>query len=310
MKAGKRDATILEVIVSLDINAFNRRVNTSYFLYSPFTKRAMEFKARPIKNNVNVSGGSRLWDMVLLISGVLGGLVVLFIVAGFFVDGLVRFIPPSYEKMLGQRLTNAMDVTEDPRLTGILARLEKGIAKDDPNYGRAFRIGVIDKEEVNAVALPGDMIVIFSGLLNEVESENELAMIIGHELGHFAHRDHLTRMGRALVFGIASRVILGDAVSSRLTAFFSNTLHASYSRSQETEADLYGITLLVREYGHAGGAVDFFKRVAERNQTGHLAHLVASHPHPEDRMEILTGTIREKGWAISAKKPLPEPPVK
>ena len=44
---------------------------------------------------------------------------------------------------------------------------------------------------MNAVALPGGNIVVFAGLLKEIKSENELAMILGHELGHFAHRDHL-----------------------------------------------------------------------------------------------------------------------
>ncbi|WP_300670315.1 M48 family metallopeptidase [Desulfoluna sp.] len=268
----------------------------------------MKFKPRPLARNVNVSQGSRLWDLCLLLSGMVAGLVLLFILAGFFVDSLVKFIPPSYEDLLGHHLTNNLDLSEDPRLDHILQRLEGEFAPDEANHTRHFRIGIIDREEINAVALPGGTIVVFSGLLKEVASENELAMIVGHELGHFAHQDHLTRLGRVLLFGIASRLVLGEAISSRLTAFFTRTLHASYSRRQETAADLYGLSLLVKAYGHAGGAVDFFIRIAERRRSGRLAHLVASHPHPEDRIEILKKTIQAKGWPVSSKIALPETP--
>ena len=267
----------------------------------------MEFKARPITKNVNVSRGSRLWDMILLIMGTLTGLVILFVVAGFFIDALVRFVPKSYEKNLGQHLIKTLEIEEVPRLTALLRRLEAHIPPGDPNHGKTFQIGLLCKEDINAMALPGDMIIIYSGLMNQVASENEMAMIIGHELGHFAHRDHLTRLGRALLFGVACRVALGDAIASQLTTFFTNTLHASYSRTQESAADLYGITLLVQTYGHAAGAMDFFTRIAEHQRTGHLAHLVASHPDAEERLEALSGIIDKNRWPISAKKPFSPP---
>jgi Zn-dependent protease with chaperone function len=59
---------------------------------------------------------------------------------------------------------------------------------------------------VNAAALPGGHMLVFSGLLTEMRSENELAFVLAHELGHYAHRDHLRGLGRALVLMAASTV--------------------------------------------------------------------------------------------------------
>jgi Zn-dependent protease with chaperone function len=60
----------------------------------------------------------------------------------------------------------------------------------------SYKVSVHDQATVNAVALPGGNIIVFKGLLTELKSENEVAMILAHELGHYAHRDHLHGIGQ------------------------------------------------------------------------------------------------------------------
>ena len=72
---------------------------------------------------------------------------------------------------------------------------------------RNFTIKVIPGKDVNAFAVPGDTILLVEELLNKVETENELAMVLGHELGHFHFRHHLKGMGRRLVMGFFSMMI-------------------------------------------------------------------------------------------------------
>ena len=92
---------------------------------------------------------------------------------------------------------------------------------------------------MNALALPGDRIVIFSGLVNRVKSENELMMVLGHELGHFAHRDRLRSLGQELLLPIAIASLLGDNswLYSSAAAIISATSQAQYSQFQEIQAD-------------------------------------------------------------------------
>ena len=60
------------------------------------------------------------------------------------------------------------------------------------------------------MALPGGQIMVFSGLLKKVNLENELAMVLGHELGHYAHRDHLRGMGRGLGVTLGLAMLFGQ----------------------------------------------------------------------------------------------------
>ena len=69
---------------------------------------------------------------------------------------------------------------------------------DSPISNRPFHVYVTEVDDINAIALPGSNIIVFSGLLQNIQSENELVMVLGHELGHYAHKDHLRGLGRGL----------------------------------------------------------------------------------------------------------------
>ncbi len=130
-----------------------------------------------------------------------------------------------------------------------------------------FTIYLSDSDDVNAIALPGGRIVVFKGLLDQVESENELAMVLAHELGHFAHRDHMRGLGRGLGLAVATALLLGENNSaSGLISKAVLTFQVKYSQSQESAADQFGVDLLTARYGHAGGAPAFRPSCGGRRQ--------------------------------------------
>ena len=97
-----------------------------------------------------------------------------------------------------------------------------------------FRVWVADADEVNALALPGQRIVVFRGLLEAVASENELDMVLAHELGHFAGRDHLKGLGRGLVASFLAMTLFGsDSSAAGLVAHITLSFDARYSQRQE-----------------------------------------------------------------------------
>lgn len=256
------------------------------------------------RDNVNVTRTSPLRDLFTLLAGTTILLFLLFFIVGLFVDLTVKHIPPKFEKALGTHLETSLKLKKNTMLEHLLENITVNIPSDSPMANRTFRIAVMKNEQVNAIAIPGDLIVIFSGLLDEVKSENELSMIIGHELGHFANRDHLTRLGRGLVLAILTNIIISEASASKVTSFFTDTIVAQYSQSQESAADEYGLTLLVKQYGHAAGATDFFERITKKTKNSKLAHLFASHPHPEQRVNAIQDLIKKNHYYILTKKPL------
>ena len=93
-----------------------------------------------------------------------------------------------------------------------------------------------------------------------------------------------------LVFGQDSSV-------SRLVSKLFLVTESRYSRQQESAADRFGLDLLVNSFGHAAGATDFFRRVGEKTD-GRIPYLLASHPHPDDRIDALQQLIAEKEYRV------------
>lgn len=172
-------------------------------------------------------------------------------------DGLILLIPPELEQRLGalvipayERLAESSPAQDT--LNQLLDRLETKLPKQK-NIDRNYRLIYIPDDTVNALALPGDAIVVYRGLIQQLESENELMMILGHELGHFANRDHLRGIGRGLALQFVVAVFAGDGggLVNVATAIASNLSKVQFSRNQEAQADEFGLQLLVSHYGHA-----------------------------------------------------------
>jgi predicted Zn-dependent protease len=268
----------------------------------------MKYTPKEIQENVNVSQTSPLKELFLLLGGALGILLVIYIVLGFAVDLIVPRLPPGIEGALGelytQRFAGEEQTAGDEYLQKLLNDLVKELPEDPIGY---YYVHLISSSQPNALALPGGHIIVLSALVEELDSENELAFILAHELGHFANRDHLRGLGRGLVMMAISAVLFG--VDNELTGFLMNSLmnvEMKFSQRQETKADLFALELLNRRYGHIAGATDFFRKAAEKETRSRLAYYFATHPYPEDRVATLQQQIQKKGYAVGERRPLDE----
>jgi predicted Zn-dependent protease len=227
----------------------------------------------------------------------------------WFFGVLVYAIPPQLEQKLGAAVIpiyerQAEKSTVQDSLNSLLDRLEENLRSEEKK-DRNYRVLYIPKSTVNAMALPGDAIVVYQGLIEKIDSENELMMVLGHELGHFVHRDHLRGIGRSLLLQATLSYLFGDAGSlAGIAASVAETIgSSSYSQSQESEADEFGLNLLNKTYGHVAGATDFFKKMS-REQTIDLAFL-SSHPNPAQRVRQIEKSIAENKYLQKSLTPIP-----
>lgn len=227
------------------------------------------------------------------------------------VDQAVARIPPEVEQQLGRaivpifaEMAEAGPVQDE--LNKLLDRLEAQ-APDKVTENRDYQVLYVPEEVVNAIAIPGDRVIIYQGLLEQMGSENELMMVLGHELGHFAHRDHLRGLGRGLAVRVALVAVFGDigALGSIAISGAENLSNAQYSQGQETQADDFGLDLLVAHYGHAAGATDFFQQLSEEGGRGW--DFLATHPNPDRRVRQINAWIQERGYPLQTKQPLSAP---
>jgi predicted Zn-dependent protease len=157
------------------------------------------------------------------------------------------------------------------------------------------------------MALPGGHIVVYTGLLEKVSSENKLAFALAHEMGHYAHRDHLRGMGRALVLITVSTLLFGsDSDVSRMLVHGLNITQLSFSQKQEIRADEFALETINCAYGHVAGALDFFEKIAKDQKLGKFGHYFSSHPETRRRICHLKALIGLKGFTLAGQNPLPE----
>jgi beta-barrel assembly-enhancing protease len=263
---------------------------------------------------VNVTPEHPLKDVAhLLATALLVGLAVVFVV-GLVVDFAVRYVSPEREARifgsLGSTLIEGLSDGADQAAEKALQPLFERVVAQAPALPYPFKLRVLCNEGPNAVAVPGGTVGVTSGLLSRLQSENELAFVLGHELGHFGRRHHLRNLGRGVVVG----VILGGLLASAGVDLGSPTgwvlegALKSHSREQEIEADLAGAGALVKLYGHMAGAREVMHTLSEATSESALDRLDFTRTHPVGaaRVAALEAAALEKGWTKKGEtRPLP-----
>jgi predicted Zn-dependent protease len=187
------------------------------------------------------------------------------------------------------------DYDLDPELTSYVAGVGQKLAavsdRDLP-----YEFVVLNNSVPNAWALPGGKIAVNRGLLLELESEAELAAVLGHEIVHAAARHGALAMQRGLLLQgalIATQVATRNNDYGQLTvgaaSLGAQLLTMRNSREAELESDLYGMQYMARAGYDPSAAVSLqetFVRLSEEQgeRGGRLAALFASHPPSEERV--------------------------
>lgn len=259
----------------------------------------MKYTPRLPETNDNVSPSSPLKELAVLAGGLLAIIIGIYLILGFAVDLIVPRLSPALERRLAApflHTVTGIDNTADTtraKVQDILDRLQKNCAE----LPFPLQVHVKKGATINALAFPGGHIVIFQGLLDEVESENELAFVLAHEMGHYANRDHLRGIGRALVFVTVSTLTLGpDSPVANVLGSALNLTEMRFSRSQENRADTFGLEALQCLYGHVGGGTDFFNKIPADQDPGRFGHYFASHPENRRRIAHLEELARNKNY--------------
>jgi Zn-dependent protease with chaperone function len=260
----------------------------------------LRYDARLPDDPPEATGEGGLREFALLVGGLIALAVVCIAIAAVAIDRLVPLVPPELEARWFSGLGALAGEDDDPRAAPVQALVDR-LSAHWSDHPYSFRVGVLDESDPNALALPGGAILVTSGLIEQVQSENELALVLGHELGHYHARDHLRGLGRALAFQLVLGALGGEQVVSGLAGIGGALAQRGFDRRQESEADAFGLALVHAEYGHVAGAGDFFARLAEQSGDAEagdpLAGYLATHPLHADRAAALRAEADAHGWA-------------
>ncbi|HEV3044523.1 MAG TPA: M48 family metallopeptidase [Roseiarcus sp.] len=204
-------------------------------------------------------------------------------------DRIIPLIPYSLEQRFGDAAANQVAVAFGKSSctgAGGLAALRKlsSLLAVEGDLRVRIETSVLDSRVANAFALPGGRVFILRGLLDKAQSPDELAGVLAHELGHFAHRDGLREMIASGGAGFLFSLLLGDVSGSGAVIVAGRALIASaYSRDAEASADAFAGRIM-RGLGRSPRPLgEFLMRMTGAEQGG----MLASHPLSQDRLAVL-----------------------
>lgn len=167
-------------------------------------------------------------------------------------------------------------------------------------YNYEFHV-LADPNTVNAFAMPGGQIFITAGLLKRLENENQIAGVLGHEVGHVVARHSAAQMAKQeLTQGLvgAASVAGGDINSAQYAQMIGNMVNMKYGREDELESDELGVRFMIQA-GYDPNALIGVMRVLDASSGGRSQpEFSSTHPSPSNRIEKIKEAIVKYGGSL------------
>lgn len=224
---------------------------------------------------------------------------------GFAISRWMKSPPLDAERKLGATLWESALPAEqrcvNKRTLQYVGDVLRPLLAHQPTQFR-FEYAVADDPSINALALPGGFITINMGLLEAIESSEELAGVLAHELAHVTEHHGTQNVGARLgTFAVLS-FLFGDTTLSGVAAIAGDLLTMAYGRDHEREADAVGLRTLQAARIDPKGMADLFERLS-REARG-TALLFQTHPDPGER--AAAARAAQPAGELRKLPPLPE----
>lgn len=203
-----------------------------------------------------------------------------------------------------QELKKTVPISNSLKTNGYVMCVAEAITAQVPKtvFDGDWEVVVFDKEDVNAFALPGGKIGVYTGLLEITENAGQLAAVIGHEVGHViaGHGNERASSDTAINFGlqVAGALLESQNVEQTQSIMQAIGLGAQigialpYSRIHETEADQIGLELMAQAGFEPQEAVMLWKNMSQASGNRSTPELLSTHPSPNTRIDNLEQNIR------------------
>ncbi len=234
-------------------------------------------------------------------------------VAGGGTYSVPSSLPLDQEVKLGQEMAeqveSQMTVLDDAVIQAYVRDIGAHLAQFSPRKEITYRFTVIDEPDVvNAFALPGGHMYVFTGLMKAVDNEAELASVMAHEIAHVAGEHHGEMLSRQIGYERFANLVAGAILGENPGALAQwvaqvagqvggQAYQATYSRAAEAEADEMGLTIMWNAGYRPDAALTFMQKMIQIDaqegvgRGGRLMAIFATHPPTQERMARLQSLL-------------------
>lgn len=211
------------------------------------------------------------------------------------------FISTSEEISLGesihQQLSGQFHIIEEGKDYDRVNRIGRTVAQVSDRKDYQYRFFLIEKDELNAFTVPGGRIYVFTGLLDKLTSDGQIASVLAHEIGHCAARHTVKKYQAALGYQLIGGIVLGQVgeearqIATMSTNMLMNLVFSAYSRQDEYEADRLGVKYLRLSGYDPWASVETLEKLEEESEGAGAPVVLRSHPYIPDRIRAIKREI-------------------
>ena len=228
-------------------------------------------------------------------------LILIFFVAwlGFSQPDYVKIfhlkeLSKSTEKKIGDEIVEVLKKTEQEAGADsaalVLTNIKNKLLYSNRNIPHDLQLHLIKSNEVNAFALPGNHIIVYTGLINQCDSPEELCGVLAHEMAHLSLNHVMKRLAGEIGITVLATVTTGNAqVINQVIKLLSSN---AFERKQESEADAAAVTFLIHSHINPNAFAGFMDKIAnlKKEQPG-VMEWISTHPDSHARAETIRSLI-------------------
>lgn len=278
----------------------------------------MKYQNPSIEEGHNYSKEHPLKEFWQLLAGIVITIIVVVLLLNVLSGVLAKQVPFEYEQKLASTLTPDLilgELVEQPSdvvktQEEVVDRIAKQLLSVmDLPAEIQVQIHYSGGETVNALAFLGGHVYLFEGLIERLQTEQELAAVMAHEIAHIKLRHPITALGKGVGLAVLAASVAGASGSAAGEFLFGSSASLTmlkFSRDQESAADLEAAIALERLYGDIGGFSGLFKTFAtlegEHGSNYGQMELFSSHPYSEKRWQYLQAQAEKNNWRVSGSE--------
>lgn len=228
------------------------------------------------------------------------------------VSQLQKYDAPQKEaevgRMISAKILGSTPLLNNQSLSNYLNLVGKTLVKNTATDSYRWTFAVIESNDVNAFAAPGGYIFLTKGLLKELNSEDELAAVIAHEIAHVRLKHYMKVAKKQLLAEFSMKSLNQGSADAQLEAL-SNTatliLARGLDKQSEFDADRESAIILAKSGYDPSAMVDVLSMLEKKSKASDksMSFLLATHPHPSQRLQALGACCADSFAQYSNKNP-------
>jgi len=190
------------------------------------------------------------------------------------------------------QLQQEFKFSNDPRKLERLNRIGRRLTQVSDRQDLEYRFYLIEKDELNAFTTPGGNIYMFSGLLDRMASDDQIAGVLSHEIGHTTARHTVKKFQAAVGYNIVGSILLSQLelenqaqqVLTQGTDVVMNLIFSAYGRKDEYEADRLGVKYMYYARYNMQGMIEILELLERESKGPNVPVIIRTHPYLKDRI--------------------------